>query len=484
MYLGIDIGTSAIKAVLVAANGELLAQSAAALGISSPHHLWSEQNPDDWWQAVQSACQQLPDIRRNIAAIGLSGQMHGLVCLDRDMQIIRPAILWNDGRSYAECEQMQKAMPEIGQLAGVPPMPGFTAPKLLWMQKHEPENHSRIAHILLPKDYIRFRMSGELATDKSDAAGTMWLDQQTRGWSQALCDISACNIDWLPQLYEGTEITGELTAKAAEKLGLAANIPIVAGGGDAAAGAVGIGAVSDGDAFLSLGTSGQLFVVTDSYRANPQSAVHAYAHCIRDMWFQMAAMLNGASPLNWYSSFTGIQIEELLKEAETGRDDDNLLFLPYLTGERTPHNDPHIRAGWNGIGPDTERAAMTRALLDGIAYSFCDGLAAINAAGTNITNPAAIGGGARSDLLLQTIADATGLAIHRCKDALTGPAFGAARLAAIADNGLKIAEIATKPPTEQTFHPDHSRHDRHQQRLARFRQLYRATSPLAQASSD
>lgn len=486
MFLGIDIGTSAVKAVLMDATGIQVAQASAALDVSSPHPGWSEQDPESWWHAAIEACASLKqETGRSwdaVAGIGLSGQMHGAVTLNAAQKPVRPAILWNDSRSAPQCQAMQQEMPEIGLLAGVPPMPGFTAPKILWLKENEPTVYAQIAQILLPKDYVRLRMTGSSAMDMADAAGTLWLDQERREWSAPLCTLSATDPAWLPSLFEGTEISGTLSRAGATALSLAPGIPVAAGGGDAAAGAVGIGAVEDGDAFLSLGTSGQLFVTTQSYRPNPESAVHAYAHCIPKRWFQMAAMLNGARPLQWWSETTGIGIAVLLDEAQSAQEKDlrrTPLFLPYLTGERTPHNDASIRGGFYGLENDTSRAEMTRAVCDAIAYTFCDAQEALKKAGTVLENPAAIGGGAKSDHVLQTLSDAMGVSILRRQDASAGPAFGAARLAAIASGAVSLSEIATAPPEDRLFEPDATRAALHQERLVQYRRLYDVLAPYA-----
>ncbi len=481
MYLGIDIGTSAVKVVLINRSGNPVASASRALSVQSPKPSWNEQSPSAWWEAVRSACAELAASSpyRSVAAIGLAGQMHGAVCLDKFQAPLRPAILWNDGRSAPQCAAMQEAMPDIGQLAGAMPMPGFTAPKLRWIAENEPDIHARIAHVLLPKDFVRLRLTGTLVTDMTDAAGTHWLDQASRKWSPALCEVSATDPAWLPEVMEGTEISGYLTDAAAKALGLPPGIPVAAGGGDAATGAVGIGAVRDGDAFISLGTSGQLFTVTDSYRPQPESAVHAYAHCVPDLWFQMAAMLNGASPISWWARASGASISDLLSQADAAKLEAAPLFLPYLTGERTPHNDAAIRGAFYGLEPSTGRAEMTRAVLDAIAYSFCDARDALARAGSTIKGLAVIGGGARSDLLLQTIADALGTTLKRYEDAESGPAFGAARLAMVAAGASKLDEIAAKPAVDRVFSPNRNV-TRHAARLEQYRALYTALKPLSQ----
>jgi len=409
--------------------------------------------------------------------------MHGAVCLDADQKPLRPAILWNDGRSAPQCAEMAKTMPEIGQRAGAIPMPGFTAPKVLWLSQNEPEIHAQIKHVLLPKDFVRLKLTGTLATDMAEAAGTHWLDQATRQWSDALCQVSATDLAWLPNCIEGVAVSGHVADHAAKALSLPEGIPVAGGGGDAAAGAVGIGAVQDGDAFISLGTSGQLFVVTDSYRPNPDAATHAYAHCIPGRWFQMAAMLNGASPIAWWANAVGAPIEDLLAEAENAETERTPLFLPYLTGERTPHNDADIRGGFYGLGSDTGRPEMTQAVLDAIAYSFCDAYDALSEGGTTITHPAVIGGGARSDHLLQTISDALGLPLKRYQDAETGPAFGAARLAMIAAGAGTLEDIVTAPEVDREFTPNKDVATHHAARLTRYRDLYRALASFAKGKA-
>ncbi|MEM9061893.1 MAG: xylulokinase [Pseudomonadota bacterium] len=472
MFLGIDIGTSSVKLSLVSDEFRQIGEASSPLTVQTPRPYWSEQDPEAWWSALSDACAKL---RRDhdigdLRAIGLSGQMHGAVLLDAGNAVIRPAILWNDGRSHAECIGLAEAMPDIGMRAGVPPMPGFTAPKLLWLARHEPASHARIAQVLLPKDYIGFRLHGRFVTDLSDAAGTHWLDQAARDWSDELCAISMTDRAWLPELRHGSEVAGTTGRTAAASLNLPEGVPVVAGGGDAATGAVGIGAVRDGAAFISLGTSGQLFVATDSYRPNPEQMVHAYCHTTPEMWFQMAAMLNGARPMQWFAETVKAPIDVLMSEAECAEPAEELLFLPYLTGERSPHGDPHIRGGFYGISDGTTRGQMMRAIVNATAYSFADAVESLRAAGTSVTDVLAIGGGAKSDLLLQTIADATGAVIERAQDAATGPAVGAARLAAVSTGTVSPADLAERPPVERRFEPISA--DCHAEGLARFRALY------------
>lgn len=472
--------------VLLGEGGLAVADASCPLQLNSPKAGWNEQNPDHWWDATLTAAAALrakvPSVWDAVQAIGLSGQMHGAVLLDAHKRPLRDAILWNDGRSVDECTQLSATMPEIGDRSGAIAMPGFTAPKLLWVQKHEPEIYKKIAHVLLPKDYVRLKLAGTLATDMADAAGTMWLDQRARAWSGKQCEASGTGQNWLPKTFEGTEVSGYLTKVPAAELGLKAGIAIAAGAGDAAAGAMGIGAVNNGDCFISLGTSGQLFVVTDTYRPNPNSAVHAYAHCVPKQWFQMAVMLNGASPMSWFAPIAGANIGTLLEEAQNEDPTQTPLFLPYLTGERTPHNDAEIRGCFYGLNPSTNRGQMMRGVADAIAYSFCDARDALSSAGSTIENPAAIGGGAQSDFVLQNMSDAMGISITRYADAETGPALGAARLAAIACGAMDLASAAQVPDTDKVFVPNPAKVDFHKERLEQYRGLYAALKPFASAT--
>lgn len=473
MYLGLDLGTSAVKTCILGPGGEVLATTSAPLAVSHPFEGASEQDCAAWWAAVCAAVRALdPGLRAGLRGIGLSGQMHGAVLLDGDLRPVRPVILWNDARATADCAEMEAAEPAVGQLSGVPPMAGFTAPKLRWLSRHEPETHARIAHVLLPKDYIGLRLHGACVTDPSDAAGTSWFDQAARRWSPRLCEISATDPAWLPAVRHGIEIAGHLRPEVAEELGLPPGLPVAAGAGDAAAGAVGIGAVADGDGFISLGTSGQLFVTTDSYRPNPESRIHAYAHTLPGHWFQMAAMLNGARPIAWLAGLLGRPIEELLAEAEAA--EPGPIFLPYLTGERTPHGDTEIRGGFSRLGETTTQGALMRAVVEAVAFSFADAIAALSAAGPVPDRLLAIGGGTRSDFLMQTIADVTGCSLGRSDGADVGPALGAARLACVAAGDRAIAEVMTKPAVRRWFTPDATRAAALKPRLAGYRALYPA----------
>jgi xylulokinase len=420
MYLGLDLGTSEIKALVLDAEGKVIASAGEALEVQRPRPHWSEQRPDDWWKATQKVVarlrDQVPQAWANIVAIGLSGQMHGAVLLGREGEVLRPAILWNDTRSARECELLTQAAPQLHQLAGNLAMPGFTAPKLLWVARHEPEIFSQIATVLLPKDYLRWKMSGDKVSDMSDAAGTLWLDVAKRDWSDTLLDACGLSRDQMPRLVEGSAVSGVLNRDIARAWGLNSEVIIAGGGGDNAASAIGIGAVEPGDAFISLGTSGVLFAVNPSFSPNPNSAVHAFCHALPDRWHQMSVMLTAASALRWYCQLIGSHETTLLAEVAQLTQAEKRqapLFLPYLSGERTPHNDPLAVGAFHGMTHSTQRAALGYAVLEGVAFGMADGLSVLKQSGTQLSQCSLVGGGARSDEWAQLIADASWLAGRR-----------------------------------------------------------------------
>lgn len=477
MYLGIDLGTSAVKALLLDDDDEVLAQASASLEVSRPQPLWSEQDPDAWWAAVRSAVDQLrtvvPRGLADLRSIGLSGQMHGATLLDAADRPLRPAILWNDGRSTAECGELESLVPESRRITGNLAMPGFTAPKLLWVRRNEPHIFERVRRVLLPKDYVRLCLSGDHASDLSDASGTLWVDVEARQWSPAMLEACGLSEDAMPTLFEGPEPTGRLRAGLAQEWGCP-EVPIVAGGGDQAAGAVGAGVVEPGRALLSLGTSGVVFVASDAYRPNPGRAVHAFCHALPDSWHQMSVLLSAASCLAWVARVTAAGSEEaLLQEVEhadtaSGR----VLFLPYLSGERTPHNDPHATGVFIGLDHETNRATLGRAVLEGVAFAFADAQAALLDAGSRIDSMSVIGGGARSAFWGRILASAMERPLVYRRGGEIGPALGAARLARLAATGATAAEGCPELPEEFVVEPEASLVEHSQERLPRFRALY------------
>ncbi len=456
MYLGVDVGTSSVKAILVDDAGEVADQASAELPISRPKPLWSEQNPSDWWAATNRAVANLaPAARAAVRGVGLSGQMHGAVLLDEADAPLRPAILWNDGRSHAECAELEAAEARSRAITGNLAMPGFTAPKLLWVRKHEPEVFARTRCVLLPKDYVRLRMTGERASDLSDAAGTLWLDVGARAWSGAMLEACGLTLAHMPSVHEGPEPTGRLRDELAQAWGMG-RVPVVAGGGDNAAGAAGVGVVDDGEAFLSLGTSGVLFLATAAYRPNPGRAVHAFCHCLPGRWHLMCVLLSAASCVDWAARLTGCaDAGDLLAQIEArGRLDGAEAFLPYLSGERTPHNDPHARGVLYGLDHDSDAAAVGQAVLEGVAFAFADGLDALAETGAAVGTISVIGGGARSAWWGRVLAAALGRPLTYRDGAEVGPAYGAARLARIGVTGEPAESVCRPPPVRAVIEPE------------------------------
>ncbi len=479
MFLGIDVGTSAVKAIVLDEAGAIVSRGSAPLAVQRPFPRWSEQEPDDWWLATEAAVRTIdPATRRSIRGIGLAGQMHGAVLLGADDRPLRPAILWNDGRSDVECAELTAAVPALRQITANIAMPGFTAPKLLWVGKHEPALFERIRTVLLPKDFVRLCLSNDKASDLSDAAGTLWLDVARRRWSGEM--LAACGLDerQMPQLFEGTGITGTLRPELAARWGMA-QVPIAAGGSDNAAGAVGVGVVRDGDALLSLGTSGVIFVATDAVRPNPARAVHAFCHCLPGLWHQMSVHLSAASCIDWVARLTGTTgAAELFARAEAaGPGAGDEIFLPYLSGERTPHNDTRVRGAFLGLDHDTDAGRLAQAVLEGVAFALADGLDALRDAGTDVAQLSVIGGGARSAYWGRLIAAALEVPLVYLKDSEVGPALGAARLAQIAVDGGTPEQVCVAPPIVRQIDPEPELIDQLAPRKALFRQAYPRIAP-------
>jgi len=475
MWLGIDIGTSAVKAVLVDAVGAVAAQAEAPLAISRPRPGWSEQNPDDWWRATETAVLALPaKVRRAVSAIGLTGQMHGAILLDRHDRPLRPAILWNDGRAAADCAVLERRAPDSRRITGNLAMPGFTAPKLIWVAATEPDVFAAVAAVLLPKDYVRLRMTGDRATDMADASGTLWLDVGARAWSAEMLAATGLAERHMPALHEGSTFTGRLRAEIATAWGMAA-VPVAAGGGDNAAGAVGSGVIEAGMALLSLGTSGVIFVATDRFAAAPESAAHTFCHALPGRWHQMAVLLSAASALGWAARTLGFaSVADALTAAAKHRPFAGPeLFLPYLSGERTPHNDPAARGAWVGLDHDSDPGRLIMAVLEGVGFAFADGMAALATAGTPIGDIAVIGGGTRSPLWGSVLAATLDRSLDYRRDAAIGPASGAARLARIAA-GAPMAEVCTTPALDIRIAPDPALVEPAAAKATRFRALYPA----------
>ena len=483
MFIGIDIGTTSVKSVLVDGAGHVVASATSPLAVSRPRSGWSEQDPDAWWAAVCDTMDNLksaePRGMAAVAAVGLSGQMHGATLLDGTDSVLRPAILWNDGRASAECAELEAACPQARAITGNIAMPGFTAPKLLWLRRHEPALFDRVRKVLLPKDYVRLRLTGEHVSDMSDASGTYWLDVGRRDWSDALLAATGLERSHMPALKEGTEPTGRLREELRVRWGMDV-APVVAGGaGDNAASACGIGAVAPGTAFLSLGTSGVLFVSNAAFSPNTAGAVHAFCHALPGRWHQMGVILSATDSLNWLSRLFGDSAVALAGAlGPTVERPSPVLFLPYLSGERTPHNDAGARGLFVGLDQSSDRAAMTQAVLEGVAFAFRDCLRVLNDAGTDMSRAFAVGGGAKSDVWLTILASVLDRPLDLSAEADVGAAFGAARLAMAAHLGGDPVALMPPPRVERTMAPDPTLVGAYAERYERYRTLY----PLARAA--
>lgn len=482
--IGIDLGTSGVKAVLLAADGTLVAEANAPLEVQRPHPLWSEQAPADWLAAADAAMQALraqaaPAQWQAVRALAAAGQMHGAVLLDAAGGVLRPAILWNDGRSQTQCAELEAREPATRRITANRAMAGFTAPKLMWVAAHERDVFARVAKVLLPKDWLVFQLTGAMSSDCSDAAGTLWLDVAARRWNDAMLAASGMRADQMPALHEGPDAVGNLKPEWTARWGLPANVRMAAGAGDNAGGAVGVGVVRPGDALLSLGTSGVIFVATDGAHANPERGVHTFCHALPDTWHQMAVMLSASSSLAWWAGIVGSTPGELMAALPAGELRPNApLCLPYLSGERTPHADPAATASFLGMTHATTRDDLTYAVVEGVAFLFADGLQALREAGSEPARLLAIGGGARSDTWLQMLADVLAKPVDRPAGAEVGPALGAARLALMSAGHARDA-VVTAPPIARTFEPDAARGNALMERLARFRAAYPPLRKLA-----
>jgi len=454
MFIGLDLGTSGIKGLLIDENQEMLAEAAAPLMVSRPRDGWSEQAPADWITATEAVFDGLAAAHDLgvVEGIGLSGQMHGATLLDASDQVLRPCILWNDTRSHSEASAMD-ADPRWRRITGNIVFPGFTAPKLVWTENHEPEIFERIARVLLPKDYLRLWLTGGHVTEMSDAAGTSWLDTGARDWSDELIECTGLSRNHMPRLVEGSDVSGELRGSLAARWGLRPGTAIAGGGGDNAASAIGAGVVKAGQAFVSLGTSGVLFVASDRYRPDPATAVHTFCHALPDAWHQMGVILAATDALNWYASLVGEDAARLTGNLGSLQAPGKTRFLPYLGGERTPLNDADIRGAFIGLDHATDRIEAARAVLEGVAFAIRDCRDALAATGTEIASLMAVGGGSRSDYWLSAIATALGTPLDLPVAGDFGGAFGAARLARMAVTGGG-AELAPPPTIERSSEPD------------------------------
>jgi xylulokinase len=469
--IGIDVGTTGVKTIAISPEGKVLARAEQGYPLSTPRPGWSEQDPEDWWRAAQATLETIAAAGvRDVRGIGLSGQMHGLVCLDASDAVLRPAMLWNDQRTSAECGEIEAriGLKRLIQLTGNRALTGFTAPKLLWLKRHEPDVYSRIAHVLLPKDYVRLRLTGEHVTDVSDASGTLLFDVGRRRWSEEVTDALEVPRSWLPRALESPEVSGST----------APSVPVAAGAGDQAAGALGVGVDRPGPLSVVLGTSGVVFAALPTFAAEPQARVHVFCHAVPGAWHAMGVMLSAAGSLQWFRDVVaaGVPFAELDAQASMWpAGSEGLFFLPYLAGERTPHADPDARAAFAGLSLRHDRGAMVRAVMEGVAYALRDSLSLLTELGVHAERGRASGGGARSLLWLRIVASVLGLPLE-----LTaieeGSAYGAALLGGVAGGVFADVYEAVEAcvRVREVVEPDPAWQEVYAGGYQRFRDLYPA----------
>ncbi len=490
--LGIDVSTTGVKALVIDHDGAIVASFTSPLQLSNPRPLWSEQQPHDWWEAAVNSIQHVlrETSANDIAAIGLTGQMHGLVLLDDNGDVLRPAILWNDQRCAAECDEIRRRLGKerLIQISGNDALTGFTAPKILWVRDHEPEVYARARHVLLPKDYLRYKLTHEYAMDKADGSGTLLFDLERRDWSNDILDALEIPASWLPPTFEGPAITGRVAREAAEATGLREGTPVVAGGGDQSAQAVGVGAIRPGVLAVTMGTSGVVFAATETPLIEAQGRLHAFCHAVPQRWHLMGVMLSAAGSLQWYRDalYPNASFDELVTEAaRVPAGSDGLLFLPYLCGERTPHPDPLARGSWVGLTTRHTRAHLTRAVLEGVAFGLKDIFSLIQEVGLKEIDQVRVsGGGAKSNLWRQILADVLESELVTV-NTTEGAAYGAALLAGVAAGSWPDVDTACSQTIRvgDRVSPDATNVRRYTELYRHYQSLYPALRPVSHALS-
>lgn len=477
MFLGIDLGTSSVKVVLIDDWQTVVATTEQSLRVYRPQPLWSEQNPEEWWSATQKAIMELksnfgPELQQ-VQSIGLSGQMHGATLLNDKGQALRPAILWNDGRSSHQCQTLLQRAPQAYAITGNMIFPGFTAPKLLWVSENEPDIFAQVKKVLLPKDYLRLQMTGCFATDLSDASGTSWLDIGARNWSLEMIEATGLSLQQMPQLFEGTEVTAQVLPEIAKQWGIPETTTVVAGGGDNAASAISMGVTEPGQAFLSLGTSGVYFLADNQYRPNPEAGLHTMCHCLPNRWHHMSVHLSAASCLDWVAQILGnTHISALFDLARQHHSENTPIFLPYLSGERTPINDSYAKGAFIGLTHSSGQAELAQSVLEGVSLAFAQGQKVIQDAGVNIDTVTVIGGGARSIYWGEILATALQRPLVYRKQGIIGGAFGAARLAWYSRNGGSFEHAFPTQEVEHVIKPITSHYPIFKKKQKIFDSLY------------
>ena len=489
VFVGLDVGTGGARAVAVNHSGEIVAEASSEYPLHTPRPGWTEQDPEDWWKGAKEVLAKVAaEAGEEVGGIGLTGQMHGSVFLDRSDEVIRPALLWNDQRTQAQCDRITQSVGDerLISIAGNPALTGFQAPKIVWLRDVEPDNYGQVARVLLPKDYVRLRLTGEHATDASDAAGTLLLDIQARDWSGEILDALEIPQEWMPKVYEGSENSGALRESVAAELGLPPGIPVAAGGGDNAAAAIGTGIVRPGLVNSSVGTSGVLFAHAEEFTPDPSGRLHAFCHAVPGAYHLMGVTLSAGGSLSWWRETLGGDFDELVGEAsDVPSGSEGLVFLPYLSGERTPHLDPKARGAFFGLTARHGAPHMTRAVMEGVIFSLRDSLEIMRDLGVPVDDVRATGGGARSDLWRRLQADIYATPIRRTV-ADEGPAYGAALLAGVASGTYADVDEATSVVKlrEEITEPDPEISKVYEKYYEIYRSLYPATRSAMSRLTD
>ena len=482
MYIGIDLGTSGVKTILIDYNQDILATAHSPLTVQSPKDGFNEQDPNSWIKATEICLAELKKQKSkefsNTISIGISGHMHGATIIDDQGKVIRPCILWNDTRAFKECEEFENQDFDVRNISGNIAMPGFTAPKINWLIKNESENFKKISKVLLPKDYLRYYLTGEFFSDMSDASGTLWMDIMKRQWSEQLLAISKLNINHMPKLVEGNQEAGMLSSKLKEKFDFNKNVIVVGGAGDNAASAAGLGVVEENQSFISLGTSGVFFTPTSNFLMNTKDAVHSFCHCLPNKWHLMSVMLSASNCLDWICSLTGNNIADALKNIENYSSNlENIFnapyFLPYLSGERTPHNDPHARGSFHYLKTTTDKSAMQYAVLEGISFGIFDGFNSIQSVNQKFDDIFVVGGGSKSSYWLNLLSSILNRKLSICEQSEFGAALGVARLAMFADKQVEDKNsIIKKINIKKSFQPSEKNISSLEKRYLIWKELY------------
>ena len=482
MYIGIDLGTSGVKTILIDYNQDILATAHSPLTVQSPKDGFNEQDPNSWIKATEICLTELKKQKSkefsNTTSIGISGHMHGATIIDNQGKVIRPCILWNDTRAFKECEEFENQDFDVRNISGNIAMPGFTAPKINWLIKNESENFKKIFKVLLPKDYLRYYLTGEFFSDMSDASGTLWMDIMNRQWSEQLLEISKLNINHMPKLVEGNQEAGMLSSKLKEKFNFNKNVIVVGGAGDNAASAAGLGVVEENQSFISLGTSGVFFTPTSNFLMNTKDAVHSFCHCLPNKWHLMSVMLSASNCLDWICSLTGNNIADALKNIENYSSNlENIFnapyFLPYLSGERTPHNDPHARGSFHYLKTTTDKSAMQYAVLEGISFGIFDGFNSIQSVNQKFDDIFVVGGGSKSSYWLNLLSSILNRKLSICEQSEFGAALGVARLAMFADKQVEDKNsIIKKINIKKSFQPSEKNISSLEKRYLIWKELY------------